>query len=187
MFATRASGSTSFGGQQVSYFLGEVEGSLSRSFNDQIPANGNADDIAFQSFVGQMRGFENNIRNGNTFLVSNTEFRVPVVKYFTSKTLKSAVLNNLQVIGFFDIGSAFDGLDPTSDNSLNSDTFTFNDSFNTLSTIDVEFFRQPFVYSYGAGIRSTLFGYFLKLDLGWGIDSGDRLPARAHLSIGKDF
>ena len=48
--------------------------------------------------------------------------------------------------------------------------------------------RSPLVGGAGFGVRSKLFGYFIRLDLGWGIDElkvSDK--AQVHISLATDF
>lgn len=55
-----------------------------RYFNELVkPANDNT--YAFQSLAVNMRGFIQNIANGNNALVINSEFRVPVLSTFFDK------------------------------------------------------------------------------------------------------
>ena len=56
-----------------------------------------------------MRGFTQNIRNGNNFALINSEIRWPFVRYFAGHPLRSNFLNSLQIVGFGDIGTAWTG------------------------------------------------------------------------------
>jgi len=40
---------------------------------------------------------------------------------------------------------------------------------------------------YGVGVRSTLLGYFLKLDYAWGIETRQVQDSRLYFSLGMDF
>ena len=53
--------------------------------------------------------------------------------------------------------------------------------------VEVKYFRNPIVYGYGAGLRTLLFGYFLKLDYAWGWETSLRQEPMLHFSIGTDF
>ncbi len=61
-----------------------------------------------------MRGFTQNIRNGNSFALINSEIRWPFIRYFAGHPLRSNFLNSLQVVGFGDIGTAWTGRSPWS-------------------------------------------------------------------------
>jgi len=183
--AMRVAGATSFGAEKISYQMGGVENSLfSTQFNEEIPRlEGN---LAFNALAAQMRGFARNIRNGNSYALINTELRVPVFRYL-SKNIRSAFFRNFQVVGFFDAGTAWSGSNPFSkDNPLNISTFP-TDIRDPLVSVRVKYFRDPIVAGYGVGLRCLVFGYFLKLDYGWGIETRDVQEPRLHFSLGTDF
>jgi hypothetical protein len=50
-----------------------------------------------------VRGFSQNIRNGNNFAVFNSELRLPFFRYLAGHPLASGFLNNFQVVGFADV------------------------------------------------------------------------------------
>ncbi|NRA50291.1 MAG: hypothetical protein HRU12_14255, partial [Phaeodactylibacter sp.] len=83
VIALRAAGATSFGSERMIYFLGGVDNWLFNSFNNEIPIPAAGDNIAFQALATNLRGFDLNIRNGNSYLLSNVELRVPIFKYFS--------------------------------------------------------------------------------------------------------
>jgi len=57
----------------------------------------------------QYAGFNQNIRNGNSFFVLNTEIRLPVFRYLSNHPIKSDFLNNFQIVTFGDAGTAWTG------------------------------------------------------------------------------
>ncbi|MDV7395100.1 hypothetical protein RZS08_27185, partial [Arthrospira platensis SPKY1] len=119
VIALRAAGATSFGSERMIYFLGGVDNWLFNNFNNEVPLPNPNDAIAFQALATNMRGFNLNIRNGNSYVVTNLELRMPVFKYL-SKRLQSPFLRSFQLVGFFDMGTAWEGPSPYSeDNPLN--------------------------------------------------------------------
>jgi hypothetical protein len=115
--------------------------------------------------------------------VINNELRWPVFSYFFQKPLKSDFLENFQVLGFFDVGSAWTGPTPYSEeNSFNS---TILQSGNV--TIEIENNRDPVIYGYGFGLRSKLLGYFIRTDWAWGVDDGITLDRVFYISLAMDF
>lgn len=181
IFAVRVAASTSFGSERIQYALGGTDNWLFAQNNDDIPTTSN--NYAFQAAAPNIRGFRFGIRNGNSFALANAELRVPVFQYF-SKNIKSAFIRNFQVVGFFDVGTAWEGLDPYSeDNPLNTTVFEEGEVID----VTVNFFRDPIVAGYGFGARSTLFGYFIRADYGWGIETGIIQKPRLHISLGLDF
>ena len=117
IFATRFAASNSFGSKKLVYYLGAVDNwrnlSQKPTFNSSVPIN-NDTSYAFQAIATNMRGFNQNIRNGNNFAVLNNELRLPIFNYLYNRPLRSDFINNLQVVAFYDIGSAWIGRTPFS-------------------------------------------------------------------------
>lgn len=182
ILAVRAAGASSFGSEKILYFLGGVDNWLLQSFNNDIPFPGQGE-FAYQTLASNLRGFKYNIRNGNNFALINTELRVPIFKYLSSR-IRSSFIRNFQVVGFFDVGTAWQGLSPfTRDSPLN----TIYLSNPPAVSIKVNYFRDPIVAGYGAGIRTMLFGYFIRLDYARGIETRVVQDPRLYFSIGMDF
>jgi hypothetical protein len=183
VIALRAAGATSFGSERMIYFLGGVDNWLFNTFNNDVPIPAAGSDIAFQALATNMRGFDLNIRNGSSYLLSNIELRMPIFKYF-SKRVKSPFFRNFQLVGFFDVGTAWEGRDPFSEeNPLNTDVI----DNGPLINVKVNYFRDPVVAGYGGGVRALLFGYFVRLDYAWGIETRIVQDPIFYLSIGTDF
>jgi len=47
--------------------------------------------------------------------------------------------------------------------------------------------RDPIVYGYGYGLRTQIFGYFVRLDWAWGIENRTILPRIFYFSLNLDF
>jgi len=183
VFAIRASGATSFGNARMLYFIGDTDGSILQNFDNTIPIPSDRS-FSFMAHAPHLRGFDRNIRNGNSYLVVNSELRIPVVKYFSNRDIKSPFLRNIQLVGFFDLGSAWYGALPGgSDNPLN--TLTIDETPGIVIRIDVD--RKPWVYSYGLGGRLSFLGYFVRVDYAWGNEGGFIQDPKWHFSIGQDF
>lgn len=164
----RIAGSKSFGANPVVYYLGGVdEWWKSDIFDDGTPID-QTQNYGFQALAANLRGFKQNIRNGNNFVVINTELRWPVISYFVNRPIQSELLRNFQIIGFGDVGTAWVGKTPyANDNPLNNETLS-----NGPITVTYENINHPIVGGTGFGFRSTLFGYFVRLDFAWGIENG---------------
>ena len=97
--------------------------------------------------------------------------------------MKSDFAENFMIVGFGDVGTAWTGWDPYStDNSFNT---TIVQDGNLLITIENQ--REPIIYGYGFGLRSRLFGYYVRFDWAWGVDDGVVLPSVKYLSLSMDF
>lgn len=185
ILALRVAGATSFGSEKMLYYLGGVDNWLFPTFSNDIPVP-EGGDFAFQTLATPVRGFRMNIRNGNSYAVFNAELRAPIFKYF-SKRIKSPFLRNFQVVGFFDMGTAWQGKDPFStDNPLNTSYYP-QDAPNPPVVVKVNYFRDPIVAGYGLGVRTVLFGYFVRVDYAWGIETRKVLAPRLYIALGMDF
>jgi Tol biopolymer transport system component len=182
IWANRFAASTSFGSGKLIYYLGGEDNWLFPSFNSNTPVAQNQNYV-FQTLATNLRGFNQNIRNGNSFFVINSELRMPVFRYFFNRPIRSDFLNNFQVVAFGDVGTAWTGTSPwSSDNQL----FTSYISRNPLF-IKVETIKDPLVEGFGFGLRSRLLGYFLRGDLAWGVEDGRVLKPVFYLSLSLDF
>jgi len=182
IWANRFAASSSFGHQRLLYYLGGVDNWLNPQFDPDIQI-AQDQNYQFQTIATPVRGFFQNARNGNTMAVVNSEIRFPIVKYFSSKPLKSDFLENFQIVGFADAAAAWTGWDPYSvDNSFNT---TVIEQKPVIITIHNQ--REPIVYGYGGGVRSRLFGYFVRFDIGWGVNDGTVFEPVKYLSLSLDF
>lgn len=190
IWANRISGASSFGQKKIAYYLGGVDSWINPKFDNTIPVD-QTNNYAFQAIATNMRGFPINIRNGNSFMVINSEIRVPLFSYLAKKPLKSPFLNNFQIVGFFDIGSAYKGLTPFSEKNPYSKEITSPGATSGTNpvVVTVNYFRNPTVFGFGSGVRTTLLGYFFRVDAGWGKDGQSAVNPRPlwYLSLSKDF
>lgn len=182
--AFRLAGATTFGYYKLVHYLGGVDNWWPGQRIDnstQIDVEGQ--NYSFQSFIGPVRGFWVNARNGNSAMVANAELRMPLFKYLMKKPIKSDFVENFQVIGFFDAGTAWTGSSPYN----RENTFNQNVVYQKPITVTVENNREPIIYGYGFGLRSRLLGYFVRADWAWGIDDKQVLPRVFYLSLNLDF
>jgi len=169
IFVTRVAGSTSFGSNPLVYYLGGVDEWWKSDIFDEGTPIDFSQNYGFQGLAANMRGFLQNIRNGNNFTVINTELRLPVFSYFINRPIQSDFIRNFQIIGFADIGTAWTGSSPFNDNNpLNNEVKPGNPI-----TVTYENINDPVVGGIGFGLRTTLLGYFVRVDWGWGIENGE--------------
>ncbi|WP_373330737.1 hypothetical protein [Salmonirosea aquatica] len=142
-------------------------------------------DIFFAEFATNLRGFNLNRLSGTNYVLGNLELRVPLVKYLYRGPITSNFLRNFQVIGFSDIGTAWTGKGPFSqENSLNTEIVGGgSEPFRATVTN----FRNPYLMGYGVGARTMLFGFYVKFDYAWGVDNGVRGKAIPYVTLGYDF
>lgn len=184
--AIRGAGATSFGAEKTLFILGGIDNQLFANFNNDISIP--VGNYAYQTLAANMRGFNRNIRNGTSDVVLNAELRIPIVKYFSSKPLTSSFWRNFQIVGFFDAATAWHGANPfRRDNPLNTIYLPKDANSNTPVTVKVNYFKDPIVASYGVGARVLLFGYMIRADYGWGIETREIQKPMLHLALGTDF
>ncbi|MEZ4984273.1 MAG: BamA/TamA family outer membrane protein [Saprospiraceae bacterium] len=114
ILAFRAAGAWSFGNDRILYYMGGADNELFGGFNTTIPTP--EETPGFVTLANSMRGFSQNIRNGNAYVLANAELRIPVFRYL-SERIQSPFLRNFQVTGFFDAGTAWSGDSPYSDDN----------------------------------------------------------------------
>lgn len=184
IFATRVTYNTSFGDAKVRYMLGGVDNWL---FARQESSGSGPSSVVygFQALATNMRGFGQNIRTGNSFAVSNNEIRWPIFSYLFNRPIRNAFIANFQLVPFFDVGTAWVGPDPYSEENTYNQITVRENQYIEATVINV---RDPIVAGYGGGVRSTLLGYFMRFDVAWGIQDAEvaKKPVYA-FSLSLDF
>ena len=182
IWANRMAASTSFGNQKLAYFLGGVDQWIAPTYNNDIPVDFEQN-YAYQTLATNMRGHPQNIRNGNSFAVINSELRWPIFRYLINRPIKSNFLYNFQIVGFGDIGTAWTGLHPFSDeNSLNREQIQQG---SVLITVQNR--REPIVGGFGLGARTKFLGYFIRVDYAWGVENRKLNDGFWYISLSMDF
>lgn len=196
IWAGRAAGDFSWGNQKMIYYLGGVDGWLMFGQNQKYNSNGdlvkeryfntsnppaNDQNYAFQSLAVNMRGYIQNVANGNNTVVINSEFRLPVVSTFFNRVINNSFLNNFQIIQFIDLGTAWNGA---------YDKFKRPQITYGQPPLQVKVKSGgvgPFAGGYGFGARSTLLGYFVKFDAGWPMSGFFKGSPILYVALGLDF
>jgi hypothetical protein len=182
IWVNRLAGASSMGNRKIIHFLGGVDNWLFARVDNSIPIDF-TQNYFYQTMAVPMRGFLFNARNGSSFAVYNSELRLPIVRYLADRPIRSDLFNHLQVVGFCDVGAAWTGTDPYSeDNTFNQVVIQRNPL-----TIRIDSQREPVLASYGFGLRTRLLGYFVRADWAWGIDDGVRQPRVFHFSLSLDI
>ncbi|MCH2235716.1 MAG: hypothetical protein MK078_15860 [Crocinitomicaceae bacterium] len=185
IWVNRLAGATSLGDRKLLYYMGGVDNWVLRpspDFDPDIDVNPNLN-WGFQTIATPMRGFIQNARNGNSFLLYNSEFRLPVVSYFSSYPVKSEMLRHLQLIAFGDAGVAWTGPHPFHpDNYFNTQIIE-----DLPVTIKLENLREPIIGGFGVGVRTKIWGYFIRLDAAWGIEDLAIKKPLAYISLTQDL
>ena len=187
IWASRMAASTSFGKNRLIYYMGSVDNwfsflSSEKLFNQNVAIDP-TQNFVYQALATNMRGFSQNIRNGNSFVLFNNEIRVPIVKYFARRPITNDFFSNLQMIGFFDVGTAWSGATPYSRDNVYNYIVELHGPVTIILNKDID----PVVYGYGFGVRSRLLGYYIRADWAWGIEDYIIQPRIFYLSLSTDF
>lgn len=182
ILATRIGAAHSGGDQKILYFMGGVDNWINPVMGQ---TNIRAEKYAFQTLANNMRGYGINSFNGNTYALLNVELRLPVLTTFLKRPIQSGFLRHMQLVGFMDAGSAWNNLIPTEANIGNGYTLVNaapNQPPSVILTISNS--ARSLGMGYGAGLRTMLFGYFLRVDCASSIEGTKPIW---HFSIGSDF
>jgi hypothetical protein len=193
IWATRGAFDASWGDQKVVHYLGGVDGWLKFGSNvksdgsyryfEEGEANRPDPDVsyAFQTLAVNLRGFRQNIANGNNALVLNSEIRVPVFSTFFNRPINNAFLRNFQLVQFIDLGTAWNG------------------KYDKIARPAATYGTEPLIVrikaggigplagGYGFGARSTLLGYFIRFDAAWQMNGIFRGKPQTYFALGLDF
>lgn len=188
VLATRVFYGSFFGNYEHSYMLGGMDNWLFKSDPEATSPwkpeeSRENNNTYFMQYVTSLRGYDYNTLHGTNSMLINFELRLPIVRYFYNGPIGSNFLANLQFIGFYDIGSAWTGPSPFSPDNRISVITVGDDSFEA----EIQTFKSPWLMSYGAGMRTVLLGYFMKMDLAWPIEDNTVGSPKFYFTLGHDF
>ena len=182
ILALRMAGDVSIGSNKLLHLLGGTDNVLlstrgiTADIDPDIP-------YTYQARITPLRGFSNNARNGTNAFVANAELRIPIWSTLFKIPASTDFVRHLQLVTFADIGSAWTGLHPYSDeNSFNTTVIEQNPITFTVNNN-----HEPILYDWGVGMRSRILGYWVCADFAWGVDSQTIQPMRFSLSLNFDF
>jgi hypothetical protein len=182
IWAVRAAGDFSWGDQKVIYYLGGVDNWFSPKFNNANQPDPNMT-YTYQSLAVNLRGFPQNVSNGNNAFVINSEIRVPIFTTLFNKPINNAFLRNFQIVQFLDLGAAWTG----SPLDIERPGVIYSEPNIPVSVQIKAGGIGPFAGGYGFGARSTLLGYFLRLDAAWELKGVFRGKPQWYFAMGFDF
>jgi Tol biopolymer transport system component len=199
VFAIRGFAGTYFGSSPKKFLLGGMDNWLfnktvlngvtsegernplgAKDSNEKLIEN---QDILFVDYATNLRGFNYGTLFGNSVMLLNAEFRVPLVRALTNGPIASNFFRNLQFTAFYDVGTSWSGPPPfSSGNGV---------SFQVIETgpfeAQIKNYLNPWLYSYGLGVRTVVFSYYLKFDLAWPVENYQVGKPRGFLTLGFDF
>ncbi len=193
VFAVRGFGGTFFGRSPKKYLLGGMDnwffnktrtgGRTSDGVPNPLGFPNENQDILFVEFATTLRGFDYATLFGNSVLMGNAEFRVPLIRALSSGPISSNFLRNMQFIAFYDIGTSWSGKPPfNSENSV-----SYEEIVNGPFKAQIKNYLNPWLYSYGLGMRTVMLGYYMKFDLAWPVENYQVAKPRFYVTLGFDF
>lgn len=193
MFAVRGFAGSFYGRSPKQYLLGGMDnwvfndtkygGVTANQEENPLGVRGENQDILFVEYVTNLRGFDYATLFGNNVLLMNAELRIPIIRALTSAPISSNFFRHLQLIAFYDIGTSWSGKPPFSENISVSYEHYDSGPFQ----IDVKNYLNPWLYSYGVGMRSVMLGYYMKVDVAWPVENYTVQNPTWFITLGFDF
>ncbi|MEO9852140.1 MAG: translocation protein TolB [Reichenbachiella sp.] len=192
IIAVRGYFGRSFGKHPKTYMLGGMDNWVANQSEntDQVDSplhfsnTKDNTDILFTEFVN-LRGFDYNEFSGSNVLTFNAELRFPIIKYFSRGSIKSNFLRNLQLISFYDVGSAWTGKSPFNDDHEVNSRLVRRDGSPFEAVIRSS--NNPWLASYGFGVRTVMLGYYARFDFAKPMADYEIGDLKFYLSLGYDF
>jgi Tol biopolymer transport system component len=193
VFAVRGFAGTFFGNSPKTYLLGgmdnwifnvsRVRGTTSKGEPNPLGVQQSYQDLLFVEYVTSLRGFRYATIFGNNALLFNAELRVPLIRALSNTPISSPFFKNMQFIAFYDMGTSWSGALPfSSDNSVSYSVVKV-----TPFEAKIKNYLNPWLYSYGVGMRTVLFGYYVKFDLAWPVENYQVGKPKPFITLGFDF
>jgi outer membrane protein assembly factor BamA len=143
--------------------------------------------LLFSEFATSLRGFDYATLYGNSVAILNAEFRIPLVRALSHGPIASNFFRNLQFTAFYDIGTSWTGALPfDSQNSVRKRVVP-EDTSGSPFLIELNEYLNPWLYSYGFGLRTMMLGYYMKFDLAWPVENYQVKDPRVYVTLGFDF
>ena len=193
--ATRLFAGSFFGNNPQTYLVGGMDNWLFNRFY-QPPANRpepspvrnpegrENSDILFAEFV-DLRGYDYDEIRGNNVVTFTAELRIPLFSYLSRGNIASNFVKNFQLIGFYDVGSSWSEAAPWE--RVNDQNTEVIDTEGSPFKITLNNFNNPWLQSYGAGLRTVLLNYYVKLDVARPIRNYTVEKPRFYVTLGYNF
>lgn len=148
------------------------------------PTGAENSNVLFADFV-DLRGYDYDEIRGRNVITFTTELRIPLFSYLTRGNITSNFVRNFQLVGFYDIGSAWNDAAPWE--RVNDQNTEVIDTEGSPFEITLNNFNNPWLQSYGAGLRTVLLNYYVKFDMARPIRNYEREDLRYYVTLGFNF
>lgn len=193
--ATRLFAGSFFGSNPQTYLVGGMDNWLFNQFY-RPPSNRpeaspvrNAggfenSNILFAEFV-DLRGYNYDEIRGRNVVTFTSELRIPLFSYLSRGNITSNFIKNFQLVGFYDIGSSWNDNPPWE--RVNDQNTEVINTEGSPFVITLNNFNNPWLQSYGAGIRTVLLNYYVKLDLARPVRNYQTDDLKFYVTLGYNF
>jgi outer membrane protein assembly factor BamA len=114
-----------------------------------------------------------------------SELRIPLFSYLTRGNITSNFVKNFQLVGFYDIGSAWDEAAPWE--RVNDQNTEVINTPGSPFVITLNNFNNPWLQSYGAGLRTVLLNYYVKFDVARPVRNYQAEDLKFYFTLGYNF
>ncbi len=140
--------------------------------------------ILFADFV-DLRGYDYDEIRGRNALTFSTELRLPLFSYLTRGNITSNFVKNFQLVGFYDVGSAWNEAAPWE--KVNDQNTEVINTSGSPFVIVLNNFNNPWLQSYGAGLRTVLMNYYIKFDAARPVRNYKNEDLKFYFTLGYNF
>ena len=194
VFAVRGFAGSSFGNSPKKYLLGGMDNWFSNKINYEgldnplISKMGKYNEnLLFTEFATSLRGFDYATLYGDNVALASAELRVPLIRALSNGPITSNFFRNLQFTAFYDIGTGWKGPLPfNAENSVRKRVVPEVQSGSPFR-VEINEYLNPWLYSYGLGLRTMMLGYYMKFDLAWPVENYTVKDPRLSVTLGFDF
>jgi len=194
VFAVRGFVGSSFGNSPKKYLLGGMDNWFSNRINYEglqnplmSPVGTYNENLLFTEFATSLRGFDYATLYGNNVALASAELRVPLIRALSNGPITSNFFRNLQFTAFYDVGTSWTGALPfNAENSVRRRVVPEVQSGSPFR-IEIDEYLNPWLYSYGLGLRTMMLGYYVKFDLAWPVENYSVKDPRLSVTLGFDF
>src|SRR5690554_82833 len=194
-FATKLFAGTFFGKNPQSYLVGGMNNWLFNQFHrpptDRPEASPvrNAEgvensNLLFAEFV-DLRGYDYDEIRGSNVITFSAELRIPIFSYLSRGNIASNFIKNFQLVAFYDAGSSWTNAAPWE--RVNDQNTEVIDTEGSPFEITLNNFNNPWLQSYGAGLRTVLLNYYVKFDAARPIRDYTVEKPRFYVTLGYNF
>lgn len=182
VFANRCYVNTSFGKERILYHVGGTENWIIPKYEDQSALE-TSGEYTYSALATEVRSYGYGARKAGSVFGISSEIRIPFLQYIINQNWRNSILRNFQILAFVDAAYVWDGFLPDFDTESNLDYH----AENPVVKIDLQYSRTPLIAGTGFGLRTSLFGYFIRFDYAWKLESSGLNDPKYSFSLGLDF